>query len=583
MKSILLLSFTLLFSIISFSQQVPIEIKDKYFPPNTAEIKENFLYISTTELSNIDYTEYLLDIRKRSEDEYTSNLPDTLVWRSKLAYNEPYVDYYFRHPAYRSYPVVGLTYEQATNYCKWLTKKLNELYAKDDKSPIKEVLVRLPRKAEWEEAARGGQGEHVIFPWGTENVRVGSENKKFNGQMYANFVRGRGDYMGVAGRLNDHADVTAPVQSYWPNPLGIYNMSGNVAEMVLEEGIVKGGSWRDRAYYIRIDVDQNTELPSSQVGFRYMVEVTKFKANDYKNRAELSAKLIESQLAYIPAGSCNGFKEQNGFVRTAVQSFESFHVSKFETSNQLYQYFLEDLEVNNPADADKFAPNDDNWKKEMPYLHLQEYSSHPAYKDYPVTNISHEAAVAFCDWLTKKYNAFPDKKFDSLKFRLPTRYEWRYAAKGNLSLSPYPWGGPYLRNAQGCYLANFAPFDERFHKYSKEKGDYYEYPDNDTTKFYTHDGGYFTLPIDSYHPNNYGLYNMSGNVSEMVSEKGICKGGSWKSMQYYLQIGHADNSSDKPYVDNRDPRIYERFNGADPRVGFRFVAATSDDTEYKKD
>jgi gliding motility-associated lipoprotein GldJ len=87
-------------------------------------------YMDETEVRNIDYLEYLFWINRvygQSYPEvYKKSLPDTLVWRDKLGYNEPFVEQYLRHPAYKNYPVVGVSWQQATDYCKWRTDRVNE-------------------------------------------------------------------------------------------------------------------------------------------------------------------------------------------------------------------------------------------------------------------------------------------------------------------------------------------------------------------------------------------------------------------------------------------------------------------------
>lgn len=248
-------------------------------------------YMDETEISNLHYREYLYWLDRVFGTDYPEvykrALPDTLVWRSKVGFNEPYVELYLRHPAYSDYPVVGVNWLQANDFCAWRTDRVNEqiliregilrvnpaqinednfntdAYLSNQyeglvKSPLNDLnpnrdtrkvimedgillpRYRLPTEAEWEYAALGLVGNTVFervtdrkqYPWSGHVVRNADE--KYKGEMLANFKRGRGDNMGVAGHLNDNADITAPVISYVPNDYGLYNMGGNVAEWVAD-------------------------------------------------------------------------------------------------------------------------------------------------------------------------------------------------------------------------------------------------------------------------------------------------------------------------------------------------------------
>lgn len=252
-------------------------------------------YMDETEITNqfwLEYVWWLTRIYGSSYPEIVERaLPDTAAWRNKLAYNEPMVNYYLRHPAYRDYPVVGVSWLQANDFCKWRSDRVNEgiliregLLAHNPDAQIDEehfttdtylsgqyqgerlreglpsfastaefrnvrvedgVLLpsyRLPTEAEWEFAALGLIGnslgelvtERKTYPWNGHFVRNGDNRDGGYGQINANFVKGRGDYMGVAGALNDFGDITVNVYQYAPNDYGLFNMAGNVNEWVMD-------------------------------------------------------------------------------------------------------------------------------------------------------------------------------------------------------------------------------------------------------------------------------------------------------------------------------------------------------------
>ena len=305
-------------------------------------------YMDETEIKNIDWLEYLYWLKRVFGVDYPEvckkALPDTLVWRDKLAYNEPFVEYYLRHPAYRDYPVVGVSWLQANDYCAWRTDRVNEYILiregilKLDPSQTNEenfnteaylagqyeglvkndlidlnpngqgtrkvrmedgILLpkyRLPTEAEWEYAALGLIGntifervvERRLYPWNGHVMRTDAD--KDLGEFVVNFKRGRGDNMGVAGNLNDAADIPASVYSYWPNDFGLYNMSGNVAEWVMDvyrplspEDVSDFNPFRGNVFKTKQTDDEGNIAEKDSLGRIKWRDVTKQEAAGRRN------------------------------------------------------------------------------------------------------------------------------------------------------------------------------------------------------------------------------------------------------------------------------------------------------------
>ena len=209
-------------------------------------------------------------------------------------------------------------------------------------------------------------------------------------------------------------------------------------------------------------------------------------------------------------------------------------------------------------------PDTTVWVKDFNYSYNdpmhQDYFYHQSYGNYPVVGVSWQQANAFCNWRTKKKNDYLRGKKNRTSvpdFRLPTEAEWEYAARGGLEYATYPWGSGGTRSDRGCFLANFKPV----------RGDY------------AADGALYTVEARSYNFNDYGLYNMAGNVSEWTNtsyrlssyymastinpnvedrknKRKIIRGGSWKDTAYFLEVSSRD---------------YEYADTARSYIGFRTV------------
>jgi gliding motility-associated lipoprotein GldK len=282
------------------------------------------------------------------------------------------------------------------------------------------------------------------------------------------------------------------------------------------------------------------------------------KWNDPKILEQLNAMIV------TPDNRILGKKELDAdklVFRSEI--FDYKEASKRENASKPRSQFIVKKDI-------KIYPDTLVWIRDFSYSYNEpmskRYFSHPSFDNYPVVGVSWKQATAFCEWRTNYLNGFLEskKKIAESDFRLPTEAEWEYAARGGRSQAPYPWGGYYLRNKKGCLLANFKP----------GRGNYPE------------DGGFYTVRADAYWPNDFGLYNMSGNVAEWTSslyyegaynfqhdmnpdirwnakdsdpprmKRKVIRGGSWKDVGYFLQTG---------------ARSYEYQDTSKSYIGFRCV------------
>lgn len=217
--------------------------------------------------------------------------------------------------------------------------------------------------------------------------------------------------------------------------------------------------------------------------------------------------------------------------KSFVHLKDNLYAGKCEVTNSLYLEFINDLTKKNNVDLLKKAQIDSlNWRDRLtfnaPLVEL--YFRHPAYANYPVVNVSYEAATLFCEWLTVEYNSNTNRKFKIVKFRLPTQSEWEFAAKGGLDACIYSWGNRlFENNRNNCNFWNIGDENLKYDTLSKKI--VVDFPDIMLVAGSLTEESNITVPVDSYPANKFGLYNVCGNAAEMIQEKGISKGGSWRS------------------------------------------------------
>ncbi len=438
------------------------------------------------------------------------------------------------------------------------------------------------------------------------------------GFIMASCGRGNGELIGVQDREDWYQDdpfgmLFIPMGSYNMGesdqdvPYGQANPSKTVSVQAfyMDETEITNNEYRQFVYWVR---DSIAHEILGEFGDEEIVGEHKLK-----NRDGDELEIMEQGQVHYPinwrtpikwddyeeGGTVQVLEEDGLFIPDELpgsnRSPRYYHVRQIDVTRLMYSYYWIDFQQAAQRSSrtnghfsrmeervnfikyrkDNVYPDTLCWVHDFTYSFnepmTQNYFWHPAYDHYPVVGVSWIQARAFSIWRTGIKRSYHERYGATFwnDFRLPTESEWEYASRGGLDLNPYPWGGPYIRNSNGCFLANFKPL----------RGNYVD------------DGGFHTLIVAHFAPNDYGLYDMAGNVSEWcddsyeesayrwahdmnmqfsrsVMENGlddeiqpglkrrVIRGGSWKDIAYYTKTS---------------TRSYEYQDTAKAYIGFRNV------------
>ena len=277
---------------------------------------------------------------------------------------------------------------------------------------------------------------------------------------------------------------------------------------------------------------------------------------------------VQEQLSalYVPAENSGWGKKEMDNNKLVYHFFNYDYNDHIKNPTQPAKTFIKETNIT-------VYPDTTVWVKQFSYSYNEpisrQYNWFGAFDNYPVVGVTWKQANAFSNWRSDEWRKEHDKNkmYFEGQFMLPNEMQWEWAARGGRNASPYPWGGPYILNKKGCYLANFKP----------QRGNY------------AADGGLYTVPVNKYWPNDYGLYNMSGNVAEWTAspyygntynqiadvnpnletrskstdpqwmQRKVVRGGSWRDVSYYLQVSTRDyeySDTAKSYIGFRN--IYQQ-------------------------
>lgn len=387
----------------------------------------------------------------------------------------------------------------------------------------------------------------------------------------------QGQLVGNTIRVNNTSNN--PIGMTWV-PSGVMHMGASDQDMrgaydIKNRTIQMVGFWMDATEITNAEYRQFTNWVKDSTAHAVLqhykdVGESGEQVIDWKQRIKWTDEDTKQELSayYVPSAESIWGKEEFDMTKL-VYHYEDFD---YDAMAREYKPGQQQVRSTYKKTHDVRAyPDTTVWMKMFTYSYNEpithQYNWYPAFDKYPVVGVTWYQAQAFCNWRTLYWRKYRDSKKMYLEgsFRLPTEEQWEWAARGGRTQSPYPWGGPYIVNKKGCYLANFKP----------NRGNY------------SADGGLYTVRADAYHPNDYGLYNMSGNVAEWTLspyetnaygfvadmsgasrlkaqseadplwwKRISIRGGSWKDVASFLQVSSRD---------------YEFADTAKAYIGFRCI------------
>ena len=407
----------------------------------------------------------------------------------------------------------------------------------------------------------------VTDPYGMKFIKMGTYNMGYNDQDVPWAMTARAKTVSIPPFWMDETEITNNEYRQF-----VYWVKDSLARQLL------GGEFEE--YLIAEDeygeeisppfLNWDVEIDWSDPEFAEILNELYLSENErFYRRKEIDTRKLNYVYWWIDLKQAAKKFDFDGKVR---------HHYDFEAKRYTGQIRNEKGELVNVTDRSSFIKKEEInvypdtlcWIADFTYSYNEPmtnaYFWHPAFDHYPVVGVSWKQAVAFSRWRTQLQNGYIASNGGSYlqDFRLPLESEWEYAARGTQELSMYPWGGYYTRNHVGCFLANFKPL----------RGNYVD------------DGGIYTVGVGSFEPNEFGLYDMAGNVAEWTSnafdesayeftsdlapdyqydalpddlptqKRKVIRGGSFKDIGWYLQNG---------------VRTYEYQDSATSYIGFRCV------------